>query len=100
MVIFPDPKDHRGRVEISHDLAFRNFLEEMRDTEYSRKMDSSGRVVVPSSLRDQLDLRSGDECHFFIHEDNGRTFLCFECPRVEDEIEKAKRILREAGINI
>lgn len=70
----------------------------MRETGYSRKMDSSGRLVIPSSLRDQLDLRISDECTFYLHEHEGRTFLCIECPRVENEIEKAKRILREAGM--
>lgn len=70
----------------------------MTKTEHSRKMDSSGRVIVPSQLRDQLDLRPGDMIEFCILEQDGRTYLCFECPRVEDEIEKAKRILREAGL--
>ena len=71
----------------------------MIQTEYIRKLDSNGRVVVPSQLRDQLDLRPGDPCTFYIHEEaDGRTFLCVECPRVESEVEKAKRILREAGL--
>lgn len=63
-------------------------------------MDSTGRVVVPSALREQLSLRTGDECDFFIHEHEGETYLCIKCPRVENEIEKAKRVLREAGIAI
>lgn len=70
----------------------------MKQTEHSRKVDSNGRVIIPSQLRDQLDIRPGDLMEFCIHEHEGRTYLCFECPRVEDEIEKAKRILREAGI--
>ena len=72
----------------------------MKQTEYSRKVDSNGRVIVPSQLRDQLDIRPGDLLDFYIHEESGRTFLCFECFRVEDEIERAKRILREAGISL
>lgn len=63
-------------------------------------MDSSGRLVIPSSLRDKLDLRVGDVCTFYLHEHEGRTFLCVECPRVENEIEKAMRILRENGIKV
>ena len=70
----------------------------MERTEYSRKMDSGGRVVVPVQLREKLDLRQGDEIAFFLHEHEGKTFLCIECPRVEDEITKAKRVLREAGL--
>ena len=42
----------------------------------------------------------GDEYSFFIHEHGGRTYLCVECFRKEDEIERAKRILREAGIDV
>lgn len=70
----------------------------MKETEYARRVDSNGRVIIPSQLRDQLDIRPGDVLDFYIHEENGRTFLCFECARVEDEVEKAKRILREAGL--
>lgn len=70
----------------------------MEKTEYSRKMDSGGRVVVPVQLRDKLDLRQGDEIAFYLHEHEGKTYLCIECPRVENEIEKAQRILREAGL--
>lgn len=70
----------------------------MRATEYSRRLDSSGRLVVPSKLREELRMETGDEYCFFIHEINGKTYLCVECFRKEDEIERAKRILREAGI--
>ena len=73
----------------------------MKKTEYSRKGDSNGRIIIPSQLRDELDIRQSDLLDFYIHvHADGRTFLCVECPRVEDEIEKAKRILREAGIKV
>ena len=69
----------------------------MKQTEYARRLDSNGRLVIPSALRDELNIQSGDTFDFFIHEQNGKTYLCIECYRVEDEIEKAKRVLREAG---
>ena len=72
----------------------------MVQTEYARKIDSTGRVIIPSPLRDQMDLRVGDMVEFYIHEHEGRTYLAIECPRVEDKIEAAKRTLREAGIAI
>lgn len=72
----------------------------MVQTEYSRKIDSTGRVIIPSALRDQMDLRVGDIVEFYVHEQDGRTFLAIECPRVENKIEAAKRTLREAGIKI
>ena len=72
----------------------------MKETEYSRRLDSSGRLVIPSKLREELRMEVGDSYDFYIHEHNGRTYLCVECFRKEDEIERAKRILQEAGIKI
>lgn len=72
----------------------------MVHTEYARKVDTNGRVIIPSQLRDQLDIRPGDAVEFFIHEENGKTYLCIECYRVEDEIEKAKRVLEAAGFSL
>lgn len=69
----------------------------MKQTEYARRLDSNGRLVIPSALRDELNIQAGDTFDFFVHEHNGKTYLCIECYRVEDEIEKAKRILKEAG---
>jgi bifunctional DNA-binding transcriptional regulator/antitoxin component of YhaV-PrlF toxin-antitoxin module len=72
----------------------------MKETEYSRRLDSSGRLVIPSKLRGELKMEQGDEYAFYIHEHEGRTYLCVECFRKEDEIERAKRILEQAGIKI
>ena len=72
----------------------------MRDTEYSRRLDSSGRLVIPSKLREELRMEVGDEYVFYIHEQDSKTYLCVECYRKEDEIARAKRILAEAGIKI
>lgn len=72
----------------------------MKETDYARRVDTNGRIIIPSQLRDQLDIRPGDTYEFLIHEQQGKTYLCIECFRVEDEIEKAKRILREAGIKV
>ena len=72
----------------------------MRETEYSRRLDSSGRLVIPSKLREELKMEQGDEYIFHIHEYEGSTYLCVKCFRKENEIERAKRILAEAGIKI
>lgn len=72
----------------------------MQDTNQSRKVDSTGRVIIPSGLRDELSIQTGDICEFFIHEYEGDTYLCIKCPNVLNKIEEAKRILREAGIKI
>ena len=70
----------------------------MECTKYSRKVDPSGRLVIPSDLRDLLNVRPGDLHLFYTHEIDGDKYLCIKLPREEDEIEKAKRVLREAGI--
>ena len=70
----------------------------MVQTEYSRRLDATGRLVLPSKLRDELQLKEGDELVFYIHEYQGRKFLCIEAERLENAIERAKRILREAGV--
>ena len=45
-------------------------------------------------------MEQGDEYIFYTHEHDGRTYLCVECFRKENEIERAKRILAQAGIKI
>lgn len=71
----------------------------IKKTEFARKVDTNGRVIIPSDLRDELDIRPGDLLDFCIYEhQDGRTFLAFECARAESEISRARRILREAGI--
>jgi bifunctional DNA-binding transcriptional regulator/antitoxin component of YhaV-PrlF toxin-antitoxin module len=45
----------------------------MLETQSSRRLDSIGRLVIPSKLREQLSLESGDECEFYIHEEKGVT---------------------------
>ena len=70
----------------------------LQQTEYARRLDSSGRLVIPSKLRDELNIQTGDMFDFFVHEQDGKKYLCIECYRLENEIEKAKRVLREAGL--
>lgn len=72
----------------------------MQRTEYSRRLDSTGRLVLPSKLREELNIQAGDDFDFFIHKEEGKTYLCIECYHLENEIERAKRILREAGIMV
>lgn len=70
----------------------------MKETEFARRLDSSGRLVIPSKLREELRMEVGDTYDFYIHEENGEKYLCVKCFRVEDEIARAKRILEEAGL--
>lgn len=70
----------------------------MKQTEYARRVDSTGRLVIPAKLREELNINVGETYDFFIHEQDGKKFLCIECYGVENEIERAKRVLKEAGL--
>ena len=72
----------------------------MEKTKYSRKMDASGRLIVPSELRTELKMGPGDLYEFYLHEHEGDTYLCVCCTGLIDPIEQAKRVLREAGIAV
>lgn len=72
----------------------------MKETNYARHLDSTGRLVIPARLREELQLVSGDPYTFFTHEIDGTTYLCIQCPKAESELERAKRILLEHGFKI
>jgi bifunctional DNA-binding transcriptional regulator/antitoxin component of YhaV-PrlF toxin-antitoxin module len=69
----------------------------MLDTQHARKLDSSGRLVIPARLREELGLQVGDLCQFYLHQENGKRYLCIE---VENEIERAKRMLEANGYQV
>lgn len=67
-------------------------------TEYSRKLDTVGRLVIPSKLRKEMRLELGEEYPFYTCVDeHGQSWLCIPCPGVETEVDKAKRVLEENG---
>lgn len=70
-----------------------------KETEYSRKLDTCGRLVIPSKLREAMRLEVGENYPFFTTiDEEGQSWLCIPCPGAETEIDKAKRLLKEAGI--
>ena len=72
----------------------------MEDTGYSRKLDSTGRLVIPTKLREKMSMMVGNEYHFFTHEDDtGRRFICIECPGIDEKmLEEARRIIEKYGM--
>ena len=52
----------------------------MLKTLFTRKLDSLGRLMIPSKLRDQLHMVAGRNYEFFVEKINDKTFLCIECP--------------------
>lgn len=69
-------------------------------TPFARKLDSLGRLVLPSKLREELGITVGDTYEFYIIEEDGKVYLAIECPGANAEVEKAKQILRDAGFEI
>ena len=72
----------------------------MQETQYARRLDSTGRLVIPSRLREELGIDSGETYSFYTHEENGEVYLCIKCPKVESELQKAMKVLEKNGIKI
>ena len=72
----------------------------MTNTNLMRRVDSLGRLVIPIKLREKLGLETGIEGNFFTHEDNGKTYLCIECPEQETDLQKALKIIEKNGLKI
>jgi transcriptional pleiotropic regulator of transition state genes len=67
----------------------------MRATGYVRKLDSLGRIVLPKSLRRQLDIKVGDNIEMFVDND-GNVVLdkylprCIFCENVSENLVEYK----------
>lgn len=72
----------------------------MKDTQFSRKLDSNGRLVIPIRLREQLGLVAGETYTFYTHEHEGKTYLCVECGDFESDVQKAIKLLNENGLQV
>ncbi len=73
----------------------------MEQTKFSRKLDGSGRIMIPIRLREEMGLVSGTEYSFFTHEMDGRKFICIECPSItQSKLEEAIQIIRASGMKI
>ena len=72
----------------------------MELTEYSRRLDNSGRLVIPIKLREQLGMQAGQEYSFFIHEQDDKRYLCIECPTPELSMQDVEAYLAKKGLTI
>lgn len=52
----------------------------MRATGYVRKLDSLGRIVLPKSLRKELNIKEGDDIEMYV-DDDGNVVLDKYVPR-------------------
>lgn len=74
----------------------------MKATGYVRKLDSLGRIVLPKSLRRQLNIKEGDSIEMFV-DDQGNVVLdkyvprCTFCEGITDDMVeyKGKTICRD-----
>ena len=69
----------------------------MQATKYARKLDSVGRLVIPSRLREELRIEPNETFTFYTHEAEGKIYLCIECPTAASELEKAMELLEKNG---
>lgn len=68
----------------------------------TRKVDSLGRVSIPKSMRDRLDIQTNDEVEFYLlNADNGEQFVCLTNHKSStNKYETAAQVLEELGIEI
>lgn len=72
----------------------------MKSTNYARRLDPQGRIVIPSKLREEVGMAIGECYTFYIEERNGHTFLCIDCGAELDEVEAAKQLLTTMGYEV
>lgn len=70
-------------------------------TSYIRKLDSVGRVIVPSKLRDKYNIVDGADLQYIhiVDEDSGKHYIGFEVESPNAKDEKLNKLLKEYGLN-
>jgi bifunctional DNA-binding transcriptional regulator/antitoxin component of YhaV-PrlF toxin-antitoxin module len=51
----------------------------MQETEFTRKVDSMGRIIIPSKLRERLGIKAGIPYKFYVHSAGGEVFVGIKC---------------------
>lgn len=73
----------------------------MESTQYSRKLDGQGRIMLPIRLREELGLKTGVEYAFYLHEEKGSKYLCIRCSDdLGIALRNAKALLEENGYTV
>ena len=58
---------------------------------FFRKLDSSGRYVIPAQIRKEFGVNSNEEIELFLIHDEGKYFLGFEVKPSNDYLDNLKR---------
>ena len=68
-------------------------------TTYTRKLDSTGRIMIPVRLRDQAGMSTGQDYDFEYMEKDGYKYIAINCGPIGDPIslEEAMQLLRKHG---
>lgn len=56
----------------------------MKNLNQSRKIDTLGRLVIPSKLRDKFGIEPGDEMEFYSYFMDGVQYICIPCPHAPE----------------
>jgi AbrB family looped-hinge helix DNA binding protein len=66
-----------------------------------RKIDSTGRIIIPKGLRDKLELKDGDEMTFYLLESENQNWIGLgKSDMVDPRYKNAALVLEELGIEI
>lgn len=71
----------------------------MNKTTYARKLDSMGRIMLPSKLREEMGLIPGETYEFFTHTEGGRNYICIDCGS-NSKLDAAIKLVQEHGMKV
>lgn len=66
----------------------------------TRKIDALGRVSIPKSMRQRLNIQPEDEVEFFLLEDGSEKYVCLTNHKGADRYQLAAELLMDLGITI
>ena len=75
----------------------------LKSENVSRKVDSLGRISIPKSLRDRLEISIDTPLDFFLLEnDDGREYICIGSPKkvINPKYAAAVEVLKDLGLEI
>lgn len=80
-----------------------NFKSKMTSTNFSRKLDTTGRIMIPIRLREQMGMVPGRVYYFSTIEENGRKYICIDCGIANfsgKDVEEAVKIVEANGMKV